>query len=142
MIYVLHLEKNKFYVGEADDNNDFYRILLNHTQGRGSIWTRKYRVLGVFRKINRCECNSDKYVKQYMNKFGIANVRGGSYDTIILNDDQKKILMRELRNMNDLCFRCGSNGHYANECTAKKDVNGKSIERKNNIFIRFCSWLH
>jgi len=38
----------------------------------------------------------DKTVKKYMKKYGIDNVRGGSYTSVVLSDAQHKILKQEL----------------------------------------------
>jgi hypothetical protein len=58
-------------------------------------------------------------VKIYMNKYGIDNVRGGSYIQEHLSKDAKKFIVNELRMANNLCLCCGSTTHFAKTCIYK-----------------------
>jgi len=113
-LYVLQLEKNKFYIGKTENVN---KRVADHVLGLGSEWTRRYR---VFNLINYFPLNDpfdeDKYVKKYMNMYGIDNVRGGTYCNIILSKEQKNFLKNELKTVNNLCYRCGSHEHFVRDC--------------------------
>ena len=50
--------------------------------------------------------HEDMLVKLYMKKFGISNVRGGTYSTLILTADQIKFLDTEITHSKNLCFHC------------------------------------
>ena len=52
-----------------------------------------------------------------MNKYGIWNVRGGSYTMITLTEAQKICLQQELRHCNSCCFKCGINTHISSNCS-------------------------
>jgi hypothetical protein len=54
-----------------------------------------------------------------MNIYGIDHVRGGSYVTIVLQEEQKTQVERMLRSANDLCQGCGLKGHYESKCPTK-----------------------
>jgi len=126
MIYILKLQNDKYYVG-ATSNLD--RRLKDHMNGYASDWTKKYKMKSLHKLIYNCNAfDEDKYTKQYMNKFGINNVRGGSYSTFNLSKEQKKLLIKELRKANNECFTCGRNTHYSNKCYAKIDVDGNQIK--------------
>ena len=76
-IYILQLENNKYYVGKT--NNPQFR-LEQHFNSTGSAWTTKYKPLSVLEMIKDCdEYDEDKYTRKYMDKFGVDNVRGGSF---------------------------------------------------------------
>ena len=76
-IYILKLSNNKYYIGKS--NNIFIRY-RQHLNGNGSFWTKKYKPLYIERLIEDCDdYDEDKYVKIYMNMYGIDNVRGGKY---------------------------------------------------------------
>lgn len=124
-VYVLKLEDGRYYVGRSD-NLDIR--IQNHLNGNGSEWTKKHppiKVVEIRPNVDRFE--EDKATKEYMVKYGIDNVRGGAYSQIILPPDKLKNLMDELRNAQDLCFRCGRNNHFVTDCYAKVDIDGNII---------------
>ena len=52
----------------------------------------------IIETITNCDnFDEDKYVKIYASKYGIDNVRDGSYSKIYLDNDHKKLLNNELR---------------------------------------------
>jgi len=120
-IYVLKLEDNKYYVGKTI-NPTFQ--MENHFNEKDSAWTKKYKPIKVEALISDCDSyDEDKYTRKYMDKYGIENVRGGSFVTIDLGET----ILQYLNQMNKKCFRCGLNGHYAYNCCAKTDVKGNYI---------------
>lgn len=114
-IYILELLNNKYYVGKTV--NVKHRF-MQHCNGQGSEWTTLHKPKRVIQTI---PCNDpmaeDVYTKRYMIKYGVNNVRGGSYSQIILYDWQIKSLENEFKSTKNSCFKCGLLGHYANACT-------------------------
>ena len=101
-IYILELENKKYYVGKTT-NPDFR--LEQHFNNSGSQWTKKYKPIKILELKSNCDdYDEDKYTKMYMDKFGINNVRGGSYVQIKLD----KVTIENLEKMNrgttDKCF--------------------------------------
>jgi hypothetical protein len=117
-IYILQLEQNKYYIGKTD--NPTIR-LDNHFRSNGSEWTKKYKPLSIIEIISDCDnYDEDKYTIKYMEKYGINNVRGGSFCKIKLNDNNIITLKQIITSVTDKCYICGNNGHYANECKNNK----------------------
>ena len=82
-IYILLLQKNKYYVGKT--THPKFR-LREHFDSGGSAWTKKYKPVKILQILPNCDdYDEDKYTKMYMDKHGINNVRGGSYSTIRLD---------------------------------------------------------
>ena len=124
-IYTLRLESKKYYVGKT---TDLMRRLNEHQNGEGSAWTKKYKALFVEDILVTVDpFDEDKCTKNAMSKFGIENVRGGSYVTVVLPPEVIGLLERELRNASNCCVRCGADSHYINKCPLntpkKKPIN-------------------
>lgn len=120
IIYILKLKYNKWHVGKT------YRPIkdrvLEHFENAGSVWTKKYKPVSVEEIIEDAdEFDEDKYTKKYMARYGIRNVRGGSYVTLTLNDSQLQCLTRELQSSTNSCFRCGKQGHFIKTCPEEND---------------------
>jgi cellular nucleic acid-binding protein len=128
IVYVIQLFDDKYYVGRT---NNLDRRIEEHKNGYGSEWTKKYQFIKLLKSINTNDLFiEDKYVKMYMNKYGINNVRGGSYSNIELNKEQENILKKELNTINNNCYRCGRNNHFIKNCYAKTNIDGNELTNK------------
>jgi hypothetical protein len=114
-IYVLKLENDKWYVGKT---NDIMQRFQQHVEGDASAWTTLYKPIRI-EEIKSGEVDNfdeDKITKKLMAKYGIDNVRGGSYVTIELTNEQKKFLNNELNMSSDRCILCKEIGHFIKDC--------------------------
>lgn len=118
-IYVLKLTNNKYYVGKTD-NPDLR--LKAHIDNSGSTWTKKYKPIKIIELFEGDKYDEDKYVQKYMDKYGIENVRGGSYSNIKLSSIQKSSLKHITTSTNDKCFKCNMKGHFASNCYYNKNL--------------------
>ena len=124
-IYILRLEGGRYYVGKSEDVQHRYQ---QHMNGHGSAWTRKYKPVSLEKIIaGASPFDEDKVTKEYMNKYGIDKVRGGSYVEVELSDMQEKSVYKEIWAANDLCTQCGRLGHFIKNCYASIDVRGNPI---------------
>jgi predicted GIY-YIG superfamily endonuclease len=125
-IYVLCLEGGRYYVGKTNDIIERYQ---QHLNGNGAAWTRKYKPISLVKTIeNVSSFEEDKITKEYMAKYGIDKVRGGSYVEIELSEFHIAALKMEIWSAKDLCTQCGRPGHFVKDCYAKTDASGKKIE--------------
>ena len=117
-LYVLKLINNKYYVG-ITTKNPYYRF-KQHLCGNGAEWTKIHKPIYIIKALKITNgFEEDKYTKIYMDKYGIGNVRGGSYSNINLKKYQLELIKMELRTAKQLCFICGKCGHFAKNCTSK-----------------------
>lgn len=124
-IYVLKLQGGRYYVGKAADVIGRYQ---EHVKGNGSAWTNKYPPLSLVEsRDNVSPFMEDMVVKEYMAKYGIDKVRGGSYVTDKLSDFHIDALNMEIWAAKDCCTRCGRRGHFIRDCVARADVSGNSL---------------
>lgn len=113
-IYFLQCRGGKYYIGKTE--NPAFR-LENHFSGGGSAWTKKYPPTKVKKIIPDCDdFDEDKYTLKYMSKYGIDNVRGGSYCKVKLDASTTKHIERSIVSTADACYKCGEVGHFASRC--------------------------
>ena len=124
-IYALQLEQDKWYIGKTNTN----KIRIDtHFDSNGSEFTKTYKPLEVYEIIPECDkYDEDKYVKKYMDKYGIDNVRGGTYSRLELTVEEKQLIQKELWGANDLCFLCGGD-HFIKDCLNNKQEEKPSEE--------------
>ena len=124
-IYVLKLQGGRYYVGKAADIIGRYQ---EHVNGNASVWTKKYPPLSLLEsRDNVSPFMEDMITKEYMGKYGIDMVRGGSYVSETLSDFHLDALKMEIWSANDCCTNCGRKGHFVKDCHANTDVSGNSL---------------
>lgn len=117
-IYVLKCEEGKYYVGKSYDFPARYK---KHLAGEGAFWTKRYKPIGFVELLGNVDkYDEDKYVWKYMEKYGIDNVRGGSYSQMILSHELRKCAERHLKSGSNLCYACSEYGHLIRECPKKR----------------------
>jgi hypothetical protein len=91
--------------------------IAEHKRGIGCKWTNTYPMLKLEKTIlNASPYDEDRYVKEYMDIYGMDNVRGGTYSAMELTADQVQTIQREKNGAQDECLNCGKAGHFANTC--------------------------
>lgn len=135
ILYVLLLEDKKYFVYYT--LTDIHEVVLLECQLLNSF-VRKYNPINIVEQKSYVEIEDiDKYVKKYMNLFGIDNVRGGSYSNEFLEDYKIKTLQSELdflknheNNNNDIF-------HFLyNEMLKYQDINEiEKLDIKTNKYI-------
>lgn len=136
-LYILKCKNNKYYIGTTTLNTT--ERLTQHISGRGSTWTKKYPPLWIEKEIKNCDkYDEDKWTKIYMDKYGIQNVRGGSYSKMDLDFETINLLEREVNHANQKCLFCGKSGHFINQCPSKK----KPFDKKNKYHSKNLYYLN
>ena len=119
-IYILQLAGGRYYVGKT---NNIARRYQEHLNGEGSAWTRRWPPTTLVKTIDSTSpFDEDKTVKEYMAKYGIDKVRGGSYVSETLDAAQHDLLTKEIRGAEGRCTQCGGADHFAAACTRPRHV--------------------
>ncbi len=135
-IYILRLEGGKYYVGKSRDIGK--RVEQHCREGGGSAWTHKYPPIGVEQILKGVSpFEEDRVVKEYMARYGIDNVRGGTYSSEHLNPDDKQHIQQEIWGATNRCLRCGRRGHFVRGCYATVSVDGTVLPSVSGQ----CEWL-
>jgi hypothetical protein len=134
-IYILKCENNKYFIGKINTKHIFKFKNFNSLLYDFTI---KYKPLNLYKLIENCDMfDIDKIVKKYMYKYGIYNVRGGSYLDVELSIQQKKTLQSELYTTLNKCYLCGKL-HNHKVCPEKIIIEptniSKYIEINKNTF--------
>jgi cellular nucleic acid-binding protein len=109
--------------------------LENHFTSNGSEWTKVYKPISILELKPNCDdYDEDKITKQYMDKYGIDNVRGGSFVSINIEKSTRDVLKQMNNGTNNKCFTCGANGHFSKDCTKRfyKQNQNAFVNNKNS----------
>ena len=139
-IYILELKGGKYYVGKT--NHTFQRF-NQHTNHNGSKWTKKHPPVDLYDfHRDMKDADENRITIQMMRKFGVKNVRGGSWTKVNMTEQEIAKLERKItrgvrrkprRTQNKGCSRCGRTSHTAKSCYARYHANGKSLQRKTRV---------
>lgn len=101
-IYAIKLEKDKYYIGKIS-NPQF--LLQSNFDSNVSSQTKKYKPLKVIEIIQNCDdYDEDKITMQYMDKYGINNVRGGLFISVKLDKTTIDTLKKMINAINNKYF--------------------------------------
>ena len=138
-IYVLKLEDNKYYVGKSTSP---FRRINQHFSAEGAGWTKTYKPIDIHEVYHdKDNYDEDKITIQYMKQYGIENVRGGSFCTLTLSDANKQTIEQMIRSVSDLCLKCGSSEHFANNCDNSSNniyINNTNNKQKLYEELKYC----
>ena len=139
-LYVLQLASGKYYVGKTAD---VAKRFEQHKTGSGSAWTKVYTPVKIVEvRPVASPHDENNLTKDYMKKYGIGNVRGGSYAQLTLPDDARGVLEREFRGNDDQCVKCGLAGHFVGQCTAPSESKPMSKHGRDRMFLEKIPAAH
>jgi len=128
-VYVLELAAGRVYVGKSCDVG---RRVGQHLAGGGSAFTKAFPPTGhILQRLGNVRGNGDAAERdetlRYMFLRGIRNVRGWRYTCVELSDEMFEDAERNIRELFDLCRRCGGANHFMGSCRFEFDRLGRRI---------------
>jgi predicted GIY-YIG superfamily endonuclease len=126
-IYILELAQGRVYVGRT---SDLSRRLMQHLAARGSSFTQAFPPTGALlprlgRVSGSAEAAERDETLRYMHLRGIPLVRGWKYTRVAMTDAEEADAEANIRELFDLCRRCGHKGHFVGQCRAGLDRHGR-----------------
>jgi predicted GIY-YIG superfamily endonuclease len=105
-VYVLQLENDKYYIGKSHNPDERIRA---HRKGRGVAWTKRYRVI---RMMEQRPLLQDRNIRndvetitlEYMQRYGIENVRGGPWTRSTLTLSDKRTIASKIDDSFDVGY--------------------------------------
>jgi predicted GIY-YIG superfamily endonuclease len=129
-IYILELEDDRVYVGSS---KNVKRRIAQHQAGTGSAFTRVYKPTGVLLpRLGNVQGDGDAAERdetlRYMHLKGIPMVRGWKFTQVIMPFREFDEAEANIRELFDLCRRCGRPGHFMTRCNATVDRWGRACK--------------
>ena len=123
--YVMKLQGNKYYVGCSQKAFIPYFKIFDIID---NSWLATYAPEKIIHMQFGCDIfEVNKLTKKAMARFGIDNVRGGSYLQEKLSAVQMQVLQHELTLSQYKCHLCLERPHFQKDCTANLDADGKIL---------------
>ena len=128
-IYILELMQGRVYVGRT---SDLSRRLTQHLAARGSSFTQAFPPTGALlprlgRVTGSAEAAERDETLRYMFLRGIPLVRGWKYTRVAMTEAEELDAEANIRELFDLCRRCGHAGHFVGQCRARHDRHGRPL---------------
>lgn len=129
VVYILELLLGRVYVGRT---RNLRRRLDEHASGRGSAFTRMYPPTGLLlprlgNVSGSGEAAERDETLRYMYLRGIECVRGWKYTRVEMPAEDREDAEGNIRELFDLCRKCGHPGHFMCECRQNYDRHGRLI---------------
>jgi hypothetical protein len=128
-IYVLELQSGYVYVGKT---SNVARRLKQHMDGLGARFTKRFKPTGrLLARIGTLHGvgdgpERDETLRQ-MYALGPERVRGWKFCGAKLSIANLREIEENIRELEDLCRKCGRRGHFALRCTNRTDRHGHPL---------------
>jgi predicted GIY-YIG superfamily endonuclease len=128
-VYILELENGRVYVGTS---KDVERRISQHINGCGAAFTRTFKPTGkILPRLGNVSGSGDAAERdetlRYMYLKGMLFVRGWKYTQLELSVKDYEDAESNIRELYDLCRRCGGKGHFVSQCRCTRDRFGDLI---------------
>lgn len=128
-IYILELAGGYVYVGKSRNVKRRYE---EHMRGVGACFTKYKKPTGkMLERLGNLEGDGDGPERdetlRQMDCLGFEKVRGWKYTSRFLSTEDAAEIESNIRELKDLCRRCGRSTHFARDCRCVTDRHGKKI---------------
>jgi predicted GIY-YIG superfamily endonuclease len=127
VVYVLHLEDKKVYVGSTESKNLVMRLSQHFADNNVTAFTAQHKPLPNHPPLiskplaSKEAARTEELVStlKYMRRYGFDNVRGAHFSRPVLGSEDTSSILRDFLHLDDLCYNCYQTGHYQRLCPNK-----------------------
>ena len=116
-IYVIRQECGKYFIGKTDGPRIAVADIQELAKKNNQRWLLNYRPYEIQELIHSLDTwDEDKITLKYMDKYGIDNVRGGSFNSVSLSSEELNTIRAMIASAKVQCPICNSHGHTKSNC--------------------------
>jgi hypothetical protein len=138
-IYVISQDCGKFFIGKTNTPNVLIEDIKELAKKHNLRWLINYKPFRIHEIIHSLDTwDEDKITLKYMDKYGIDNVRGGSFNSIILADEELATIRNMISSAKGCCPICNSTGHIKTNCPMQSEFKDYEViikDKNDNVLI-------
>ena len=116
-IYVIRQECGKYFIGKTNTPNITITDIQELAKKTNQKWLLNFRTVKIQELIHSLDAwDEDKITLKYMDKYGINNVRGGSFNSINLSVEELTTIRAMIASAKGECQICKVIGHSKPNC--------------------------
>ena len=116
-IYIIRQECGKFFIGKTNTPSISISDVIKLANEHNLRWLLQYKPVAVIEVMHSLDTwDEDKITLKYMDKHGIENVRGGSFNSIILSSEELFTIRAMISGAKGKCSICSAIGHTKLNC--------------------------
>jgi len=137
-IYTIRQECGKYFIGKTNRATITIDDILQNAKETQNKWVIQYKPAQIIELIHSLDTwDENKITLKYMDKYGIENVRGGSFSSSVLSTSELATIRAMIANAKGICTICDIQGHTKTNCPIISEFNDYEvvIKDKNDIII-------
>lgn len=135
-ICVISLDVGKYYICKTNLAN--FDIQNIYKDNKAKEWIYNYKPRKIIERIHSLDpWDEDKITLKYMDKYGIENVRGGSFSALKLAPEEIVTIRTMIAGAHGKCTICGNTDHYKTNCPITTEFKDYEviIKDKNDVLL-------
>jgi hypothetical protein len=116
-IYIIRQECGKYFIGKTNSPSITVSEITTLAKEHKQKWLLQYKPVNITEVIHSLDTwDEDKITLKYMDKYGIENVRGGSFNSVILSSEELFTIRVMISGAKGKCPICSALGHTKLNC--------------------------
>lgn len=135
-ICVISQDVGKYYICKTNTAN--FEIRDIYKTEKAKEWILNYKPRKIVERIHSLDpWDEDKITLKYMDKYGIENVRGGSFSSAKLAPEEIATIRTMISGAHGKCTICGNTDHYKTTCPITTEFQDYEvvIKDKNDVLL-------